>query len=215
MFLLELVGADTMLGFSAAFLQQLAGKARQLGMVVVVDEVMTAMRCGQSFAFNYLPAGMFRPDYVVVGKGLLFGAVLGINLDEEAAELASKVNGLVTCPVGVPLLRQACRILEVLEDRKLLSNVRLLGRAIFDQLQPAVDRYNGGSKRSRRGRSAAAAPSGGAAVLRGVGAMWYTNLAFKGDVRRVVFFNRLLPYLSLHPSKVQQQLVPAGWLCKS
>jgi 4-aminobutyrate aminotransferase-like enzyme len=212
--LLELVTADTMLGFAGVFLQQLAAKAHQLGLVVVVDEVMTAMRCGQPFAFNYYPTSMFRPDYVTVGKGLLFGALLSVNVQSEIAQRVRRIGGLITCPVNAVLLRQSCRYLEVVKEQRLLSNVRALGTAIADRLQPAVDRYNGTSTHSSRA-PAKGKGKGEAAVLRGVGAMWYTNLAFRGDTRKAILYNRLLPYLSLEPSQVAKQLVPAGLLCQS
>lgn len=177
--------------------------AREPGVLIVVDETFTAVRCGRMFAFNYYPDTMFKPDFVTTGKGLLLSAVLAVGASAEDAKVLRKMNGLVTCPISEAVVLKAWRYLKIVSERELLGNAGDIGSEISMHLGGTVQGMREGP-RGRRGREPA--------VLRGVGAMWYTNLEFGGGVEGSIEYRRLLPYVSLEPHVVRQELLPTGRL---
>jgi hypothetical protein len=91
--LVELVTAGNMLGYTAAFLHNLRKACTEEGVALVVDEVLTALRCGHIFSYSYY-RDIFKPDFVTVGKAMLFCGVLSI--DAPPANMYWKLNGNVT-----------------------------------------------------------------------------------------------------------------------
>lgn len=104
--LVELITADTMRGFSRAFLHGLRLLTRHLGIALVVDEVMTAVRCRKMFSYLYY-GEQCKPDFVTVGKGMLFGAVVAVNARPELMRDLRHLGGEVTSAMDEAVLQRA------------------------------------------------------------------------------------------------------------
>ncbi len=132
--LIELITADQLQGFSSAFLSALRDVTTELGIALVVDEIMTAIRCGRIFAYTYYPT--FKPDFVTVGKGMLFCGVLSINA--PAGSRYHELNGIVTSGTDEEVMVRAIRSLQVIKDNALLNNSVDIGAAIHKHLSQYI-----------------------------------------------------------------------------
>lgn len=81
--LIELVTATNMKGFRAAFLLELSRVTKELGLALVVDEVMTAIRCGRIFSYTFYSHLGFKPDFITVGKAMLFAGVVMLDPPQD------------------------------------------------------------------------------------------------------------------------------------
>ena len=197
--LIELVTADTMKGFSCAFLVRLKEDCIKMGILLVVDEVMTALRCGRMFAYSYY-SPWFKPDYVTVGKTLLFCGVLSINASPGSLQ---RLDGQVTSATDEMVLIRSHRFLEVVINSQLLSNVLNIGNNILQHVKNHIE-----EQQEKKAGSRKRGPPKDDLYIRGIGAMWVTNLLFKGESAKNILYQRLLPPISMDPKDVWRQLLP-------
>jgi acetylornithine/N-succinyldiaminopimelate aminotransferase len=108
-----------------AFVAAAAEIARELGALLVVDEVQTGLgRTGTFFAYEQLG---LRPDLVTLAKGLANGLPVGALLVRDGAPEAFKVGDHGSTFGGNPVVcAAACAVVETLDD-VLLASVRARG----------------------------------------------------------------------------------------
>jgi acetylornithine/N-succinyldiaminopimelate aminotransferase len=109
-----------------AFWEKARGLATKHGALLIADEIQCGLgRTGRRFAFEKFPS---KPDIAVVAKPLAAGLPLGAILSSEAvaARVCPGLHG--TTFGGGPLIcAVALEFLRVVEDEKLLENVRERG----------------------------------------------------------------------------------------
>src|ERR1700719_1879389 len=115
--------------------------ATKHGALLIADEIQCGLgRAGRYFAYQKFSS---RPDLVLVAKPLAAGLPLGAILATEA--VASRVSpGLhATTFGGGPLIcAVALEFLKILEDQKLLENVRARGAELAEGLGKFAGKYN-------------------------------------------------------------------------
>lgn len=123
------------------FLRTAAELARGFGAVLIVDEIQCGMgRTGDFFV--YQRTGV-KPDVVVTAKPLAAGLPLGaiIAREEVAAAFTAGMHG--TTFGGGPLAcRVALEFLDILEEDKLLENVRRTGAYFHKRLVELQDEFS-------------------------------------------------------------------------
>jgi len=107
--------------------------ATQHGALLIADEIQCGLgRTGRYFAYQKFPS---RPDIVLIAKPLAAGLPLGAILarEEVAARVSPGVHG--TTFGGGPLAcAVALEFLKIVEDQKLLENIRTRGAELRDGL---------------------------------------------------------------------------------
>ena len=126
---------------SAEFWSRARALATQHDAALVADEIQCGLgRTGRNFAYQQF-AG--KPDIVTVAKPLAGGLPLGAMLANEqfASTLAPGMHG--TTFGGGPLVcAVALEFLNVLDDEKLLANVRARGAELRAGLESLARKYN-------------------------------------------------------------------------
>jgi acetylornithine/N-succinyldiaminopimelate aminotransferase len=124
-----------------AFWNRARSLATQNGALLIADEIQCGLgRTGRYFAYQKFSS---RPDIVLVAKPLAAGLPLGAILTTEA--VASHVSpGLhgTTFGGGPLLCAVALEFLSILEDQKLLENVRLRGDELRKGLAKLAAKFN-------------------------------------------------------------------------
>jgi len=115
------------------FWNRARGLATQYGALLIADEIQCGLgRTGRYFAYQKFSS---RPDIVLVAKPLAAGLPLGAILTTEA--VASRVSpGLhgTTFGGGPLICAAALEFLNILQDQKLLKNVRDRGAELYEGL---------------------------------------------------------------------------------
>src|SRR5262249_37445851 len=126
---------------SEQFWNRARGLATQSGALLIADEIQCGLgRTGRYFAYQKFNS---RPDIVLVAKPLAAGLPLGAILTSEA--VASRVSpGLhgTTFGGGPLICATALEFLSILEDEKLLGNVRLRGAEVSDGLAKLACKFD-------------------------------------------------------------------------
>jgi len=114
---------------SEAFWEKARALASRHGALLVADEIQCGLgRTGRRFAYQKFPS---KPDIAVVAKPLAAGLPLGAILatDAVASRVAPGLHG-TTFGGGPMICAVALEFLRVLEDEKLLENVRERGAEV-------------------------------------------------------------------------------------
>jgi len=125
---------------SVEFLQKCRALADRHRAALIFDEIQCGLgRTGSIFAFQDFGV---VPDIVAIAKPIAAGLPLGAFLAKEEFASAIAVGQHGTTFGGGPL---ACRValeyLAIVEDEKLLANVRRVGSYLGEQLKCLVDRF--------------------------------------------------------------------------
>jgi hypothetical protein len=199
--ILELVDAATMKGYRACFLKKLQEICRKHGIKILVDEVMTGFRCGHLFSWMlYKPVG-FVPDFVVVGKGMLWSGLLAVNWPEDDPDYIldlQSLHGNVTAGADdITMARSYYFIKEFMDE--VMQSCRVMGAAIKATLLRLVE--------TRHRERAADGFKATQYFAHGIGGMWYTNLEIGGEAVDTMDYKRLLPPLTKTPAEIATELV--------
>ena len=126
---------------SEVFWNRARGLATQHGTLLIADEIQCGLgRTGRYFAYQKFSS---RPDIVLVAKPLAAGLPLGAILTTEA--VASRVSpGLhgTTFGGGPLICAAALEFLNILQDQKLLKNVRDRGTELYEGLVKLAARFD-------------------------------------------------------------------------
>jgi acetylornithine/N-succinyldiaminopimelate aminotransferase len=126
---------------SESFWNRARSLATQDGAVLIADEIQCGLgRTGRYFAYQKFAS---RPDIVLVAKPLAAGLPLGAILTSEAvaSHVSPGMHG--TTFGGGPLVcATALEFLRIIEDEKLLENVRARGAELREGLQALASRFN-------------------------------------------------------------------------
>jgi len=124
-----------------AFWNRARALATEHGALLIADEIQCGLgRTGRYFAYQKFPS---RPDIVLVAKPLAAGLPLGAILTTEA--VASRVSpGLhgTTFGGGPLVCAVALEFLKILEDQKLLENVRARGAELLEGVATLAGKFN-------------------------------------------------------------------------
>jgi acetylornithine/N-succinyldiaminopimelate aminotransferase len=124
-----------------AFWNRARGLATQYGALLIADEIQCGLgRTGRYFAYQKFSS---RPDIVLVAKPLAAGLPLGAILTTEA--VASRVSpGLhgTTFGGGPLICATALQFLQIIEDQKLLENVRSRGAELREGLVKLAGKFD-------------------------------------------------------------------------
>jgi predicted acetylornithine/succinylornithine family transaminase len=124
-----------------AFWNRARSLATRHGALLIADEIQCGLgRTGRYFAYQKFSS---RPDIVLVAKPLAAGLPLGAILTTEA--VASRVSPGMhgTTFGGGPLVcATALEFLQILQDEKLLENVRARGAELRAGLQKLADKFD-------------------------------------------------------------------------
>ena len=200
---LELLSSDRVLSVDQRFLLLLSVLLKNMNIYLVVDDILSGIRCGE--VFSYILFENFKPDFVVIGKAFLFGMIVAINKNKDKELLAGfyKFGGFPTCAIDSMVIRKTIEILNVIKSRRLLNNVKRIGRGLEECLSNMCQQYNEDSL------------SGQIAIFGGVGCIWFTNLNVVSDaVPNPLFseFGRLLPYITISENILPRILKSSGSL---
>ena len=124
-----------------AFWNRARALATQHGALLIADEIQCGLgRTGRYFAYQKFSS---RPDIVLVAKPLAAGLPLGAILTTEAvASLVSPGLHGTTFGGGPLLCAVALEFLNILEDQKLLENVRVRGAELREGLAKLAGKFN-------------------------------------------------------------------------
>src|SRR5713226_7734597 len=118
---------------SEVFWNRARALATQHGALLIADEIQCGLgRTGRYFAYQKFPS---RPDIVLIAKPLAAGLPLGaiLTTEEVAARVSPGMHG--TTFGGGPLAcAVALEFLKIVEDEKLLENIRLRGAELREGL---------------------------------------------------------------------------------
>jgi predicted acetylornithine/succinylornithine family transaminase len=126
---------------SEEFWERARALATQHGALLIADEIQCGLgRTGRRFAYQEFSS---EPDMVVIAKPLAAGLPLGAILTSNAvaARVSPGLHG-TTFGGGPMICAVALEFLKIVEDQKLLENVRARGqeiRAGLEQLKSKVD----------------------------------------------------------------------------
>lgn len=190
--LMDLFTTDLMKGHRSVFLRAVRRITRERRVLLVIDETMTSVRCGRVFSFQWYGDAVV-PDLIVVGKawkaGILFAVDRPVGFDRW-----SRLGGSITWQIDEVTVRRTLHFVRIVRGERLAENCVRIGEWIRQNCAPSTH----ASRDNRR-----------YAFLRGIGAMWYTNLAFRDpDVNASIRFHRLLPLLTATASELSLQLRP-------
>jgi predicted acetylornithine/succinylornithine family transaminase len=135
---------------SVEFLRECRAMADQHKAALIFDEIQCGLgRTGDFFAFQTLGV---MPDIVAIAKPIAAGLPLGAFLAKEEFASAISPGQHGTTFGGGPL---ACRValeyLAIVEDEKLLENVRRIGEYLQQQFKELVGRYEAAQEFRGRG----------------------------------------------------------------
>jgi predicted acetylornithine/succinylornithine family transaminase len=135
---------------SVEFLRECRALADQNRAALIFDEIQCGLgRTGDFFAFQTLGV---MPDIVAIAKPIAAGLPLGAFLSKEEFASAISPGQHGTTFGGGPL---ACRValeyLAIVEDEKLLENVRRIGEYLQQQFKELVARYEAAQEFRGRG----------------------------------------------------------------
>jgi acetylornithine aminotransferase/acetylornithine/N-succinyldiaminopimelate aminotransferase len=126
---------------SEEFWNRARALATQHGALLIADEIQCGLgRTGRYFAYQKFPS---RPDIVLIAKPLAAGLPLGaiLTTEEVASRISPGMHG--TTFGGGPL---ACAVafefLKIVEDEKLLENIRLRGAELREGLGKLASQFN-------------------------------------------------------------------------
>lgn len=124
------------------FLQTLAARLKQVGALLIVDEVQTGVgRTGDFFA--YKAAGL-QPDIVTMAKGLGNGFPVGALIAREDVASAFTPGAHGTTFGGNPLaMAVANYVVDTISDDEFLSNVKKVGEKLGEVLRERFDAVSG------------------------------------------------------------------------
>jgi len=126
---------------SEAFWNRARALATQHGSLLIADEIQCGLgRTGRNFAYQKFSS---KPDILLIAKPLAAGLPLGAILTTEA--VASRVSPGMhgTTFGGGPLVcAVALEFLEIVEDEKLLENIRLRGAELREGLAKLAARFD-------------------------------------------------------------------------
>jgi acetylornithine/N-succinyldiaminopimelate aminotransferase len=126
---------------SEEFWNRARALATQHGALLIADEIQCGLgRTGRYFAYQKFPS---RPDIVLIAKPLAAGLPLGAILTTEA--VASRVSpGMhgTTFGGGPMACAVALEFLKIVEDEKLLENIRARGAELRDGLGKLASQFN-------------------------------------------------------------------------
>lgn len=115
-----------------AFLQHVAQKCKELGIVLILDEVQSGYgRTGKFFAHQY--AGI-QPDIITTAKGMgngfpIAGVLIAPHIQPKKEMLGTTFGGnYLACAAGLA-------VLEVIEKENLMENAQKMGEYLMEQLQ--------------------------------------------------------------------------------
>lgn len=149
-FLIEMVRSSDGHPLEAATFKAIATQSERAGLPLVVDECLTALRCGAPFACQrreYISVG--RPDFVLFGKGL---QVCGVSMNHKGAcvqkyfehslvtaeQATLSWQSLVTKAVPVPMLIDSLNIIERAIQHDWPSRSQLIGRHLRDIISESI-----------------------------------------------------------------------------
>ena len=135
---------------SVEFLRECRALSDQYRAALIFDEIQCGLgRTGDFFAFQTLGV---MPDIVAIAKPIAAGLPLGAFLAKEEFASAISPGQHGTTFGGGPL---ACRValeyLAIVEDEKLLENVRRIGEYLQQQFKELVGRYEAAQEFRGRG----------------------------------------------------------------
>jgi acetylornithine aminotransferase/acetylornithine/N-succinyldiaminopimelate aminotransferase len=126
---------------SEAFWNRARALATQYGSLLIADEIQCGLgRTGRNFAYQKFSS---KPDIVLIAKPLAAGLPLGAILTTEA--VASRVSPGMhgTTFGGGPLAcAVALEFLKIVEDEKLLANIRLRGAELREGLAKLAAKFD-------------------------------------------------------------------------
>lgn len=139
-FLIEMVRSSDGRPLETAAFQSIAAECEKVGLALVVDECLTAFRCGAPFACQrpeYVGNGC--PDFVLFGKGL---QICGISINYNGTwnrkhfkhsiatgkQIVSSWQSLVTKAVPIPMLIDSLNIIERAIQYDWASRSQLIGK---------------------------------------------------------------------------------------
>lgn len=184
--LFEIFTADRMKGHREVFLRAVRRITRERRVLLVIDETFTSVRCGQPFSFQWYGDAIV-PDLLIVGKAWKASALFAVD-NPVGFDVWSKVSGELTCQVDEMVCRMMLHFVRVARGGKVAENCRDIGKWIRSHV----------SSKNRL------------AFLRGIGAMWYTNIGFSDPVvNDSVRFQRLVPLLTATVSDLVRILTPS------
>jgi hypothetical protein len=133
-FVLELVLAANGLKLPPAFARQLQAMLKELGIILIIDECYTALRC-DSFCLSLSQEYRLQPDFIVLGKATGLGFIMARpSLEAERQQApASARMGLFQHAIVSPLGGMMGRVLPSFPDEHLkglfvdLVHLRTLG----------------------------------------------------------------------------------------
>jgi acetylornithine/N-succinyldiaminopimelate aminotransferase len=126
---------------SEGFWNRARALAIQHGALLIADEIQCGLgRTGRYFAYQKFPS---RPDIVLIAKPLAAGLPLGaiLTTDKVASRVSPGIHG--TTFGGGPLAcAVALEFLKIIEDEKLLENIRSRGAELREGLAKLASKFN-------------------------------------------------------------------------
>lgn len=113
---------------------------------LIVDEALTAIRCGSPFAFQRSEYGVEKPDLVAFGKGLGTSGIainfdspmtrpLGFVKEEDIHQTIMYWRALVSRPVTTPVLLEALGILYTAQTENWVARSLKIGQTLYSIIQ--------------------------------------------------------------------------------
>jgi acetylornithine/N-succinyldiaminopimelate aminotransferase len=140
-FLETIQGEGGIYPVSEEFWNRARALATQHGALLIADEIQCGLgRTGRYFAYQKFPS---RPDIVLTAKPLAAGLPLGaiLTTDEVASRVSPGMHG--TTFGGGPLVcAVALEFLKIVEEEKLLENIRLRGAELHEGLGKLASKFN-------------------------------------------------------------------------
>ncbi|EER44008.1 conserved hypothetical protein [Histoplasma capsulatum H143] len=113
---------------------------------LIVDEALTAIRCGSPFAFQRTEYGSEKPDLVAFGKGLGTSGIamsfdspmtrpLGFVKEEYIHQTIMYWRALVSRPITIPVLLKAMGILYTAKTENWVQRSLKIGQTFYDVIQ--------------------------------------------------------------------------------
>ena len=114
------------------FLQHVAQKCKELGIVLILDEVQSGYgRTGKFFAHQHAD---IQPDIITIAKGMgngfpIAGVLIAPHIQPKKEMLGTTFGGnYLACAAGLA-------VLEVIEKENLMENAQKMGEYLMEQLQ--------------------------------------------------------------------------------